>query len=150
MEHFKPCEFVDRVCYARWGDNCMRYIDVRLPVIMDFLREKLGRPITINNWQTGGPFEDRGLRDATSGDFLQFSDHTYGRAIDFNVQDISDADVQKAILNEYTDDLITLGVTGIEDGTPTWTHIGVSDLTGWGFKQVNGLYLIPRPALTVK
>jgi hypothetical protein len=112
---------------------------------MDTLREYFNKTIIINNWAVGGPFQDRGLRDSTSNVYDLYSDHSYGRAIDFNVEGMTDADVQKAILNEYADDLIILGLTGIEDSTPTWTHIGVSDLSTWDFKLINGIYIIPSP-----
>jgi hypothetical protein len=48
--------------------------------------------------------------------------------------------VQKLILAD-ADNLITMGVTGMENGTPTWTHLSVANLDSWGTIQ-NGIHLL--------
>jgi hypothetical protein len=122
----------------------MRFIDKRIPEIMDFLRDEFEKDIIINDWHWKGNFQQRGLRDKTAKEYKPYSCHSFGRAVDFDVDKTNSLDVQKKILNEYADDLITMGVTGVEDSTSGWTHITVSDVSAWGFKKVNGIFIIPR------
>ena len=147
MIHFKPFEFIPqktwnamRDIYGKPGEAAMRYINPKIPIIMDYLRDYFASPITINNWATGGGIDGRCLRLPDDPSYKLYSDHTRGNAVDFTVKGIDAPSVQKLILADL-DNLITLGVTGMENGTPTWTHLSVSDLDGWGTIQ-NGIHLL--------
>jgi hypothetical protein len=147
MIHFKPFEFIPqkiwnamRDIYGKPGEAAMRYINPKIPIIMDYLRDYFAAPITINTWATGGNIDGRCLRLPDDPAYKLYSDHTYGNAVDFAVTGIEAPQIQKLILTD-SDNLITLGVTGMENGTPTWTHLSVADLDGWGTIQ-NGIHLL--------
>ena len=54
--------------------------------------------IGVNNWHEGGPFSQRGFRDdpATGSTFSQ---HRFGRALDFDVVGMAADEVRSWILN---------------------------------------------------
>ena len=147
MKYFKPVEYLPKEVHDFCGDLGMRYIDQKIPLIMDAIRDFFGKPITINNWNIGGDRNGSCLRLPSNKDYIQFSDHSYGRACDFVVEGVDSISVQLNIVKSITlsAQLKTLGLTSIEDGTEGWTHIGVSHLDGWSIPIVNGISLIPIP-----
>jgi hypothetical protein len=164
-ENFLEQEFIPKSVYSLWGAKAMRFIDYRIPPIMQYLRNVYGVQIIINDWHVGGDFDRRCLRPYGSvanipafdlcnintppdPDFIEHSCHSFGRAVDFNVNGVSVSQVQQDILNKYCMDLLKLGVSGIEAFTDTWIHLSVSDFSLWTeLKQQNGIYLIPVPAV---
>jgi hypothetical protein len=139
MQYFKPQEFIPQSDWNQWGELAMRYINPKLPIIMDYLRDYFASSITINTWHIGGGIDGRCMRRPGDPAYKLYSDHTSGNAVDFTVSGIEASMVQKLILAD-ADNLISLGVTGMENGTPTWTHLSVADLDGWGTIQ-NGIHL---------
>jgi hypothetical protein len=94
----------------------------------------------------GGEFDGRVLRLPGDSAYMLTSDHNYNLAIDFVVVGVDSLQVQKDMLTTCGDDLIELGVSGIEDGTIGWTHLGISDLSQWTNIPVsNDIKLIPIP-----
>lgn len=141
MQHFKPQELIPQVDWNKYGELAMRYINPKIPLLMDYLREYFASPITINTWHLGqGGIDGRCMRRPGDSAYRLYSDHSSGNAVDFSVSGIDAPTVQKLILAD-ADNLITMGVTGMENGTPTWTHLSVANLDSWGTIQ-NGIHLL--------
>ena len=84
---------------------------------LDMLREDLG-PVTVNNWYWAGKFQNRGLR--TSKYYkgrVSYSQHTFGRAFDFDVKGMSAEQVRIHIRANHS----KYGITAIENGV-NWVH----------------------------
>ena len=92
--------------------------------IVQYIRTKTGEPITINDWVHGGRFKNRGLRNFTSSTGAKYSQHKFGKALDFVVSGMSADEVREKILGEWKDDLMELGLTAIEAGV-SWVHIDI-------------------------
>lgn len=97
--------------------------DARILWTLDAIRDLYGRPITVNNWTTGGNLTLRGWRpaDANLVPGVTVDQHKYGRAVDFNIDGVDPKkfcdDVLK-ITSQYEYNFIT----GLELGK-TWNHI---------------------------
>ena len=148
--NFTAGEFLPQETFKEYGALGMRYINPKIPLIIQWLRNKYGKPIIINDWVSGGKLDGRCLRILGDSAYKPYSDHNFGNAVDFNVKGVEVAQVQNDIINTFYTDLIALGVTGIEWQTPTWIHIAVSDLSLWDNIPVkNGIKLIPVPQKNV-
>lgn len=143
-KYFKTFEFVPKDLYKKLGDRSMRYINPKLVIIVDYLREKYGRSITINNWYLGGKLQYRGFRPFITLIGSYMSDHKYGNALDFNVNGMSSDEVWDSITGELYKELLELGLTAVEDKafTTTWTHISVADFEYYDLPTINGIKII--------
>lgn len=91
MKHFDITELVDKDVYQLHKENAIRFFDPRILEIIDWIRENIDRPITINNWNNGGTFSQRGLRHNRSNlvkskNRIYLSAHVLGMAFDFDVE----------------------------------------------------------------
>lgn len=122
-QNFVLQEFVNPDIYRAWGNRSIWFIDPRIIEVAQFIRTGLNVALTINNWHTGGQFQERGFRnpDTTTGGKL--SQHKFGRAIDISATGKTPADILDFI-NENWDELKKLGLTTVENitATPTWLH----------------------------
>ena len=108
------------------------FMDERIVVTIDTIRRLIGKPITINNWDSGGEFDERGLRcnicpivkNKTFLGELYLSAHVLGRAVDFNVQGMNPQEV--SIWIAFNKDKLPYNMR-IEKDTDTWTHLDVFD-----------------------
>lgn len=134
-KHFKAHEFVPPSIYNRRGDKSFELIDERILITMDKLREMLGKPITINNYNWGGNRSQSGLR--TRGFYKSskeyensLSQHKYGRAVDFLVKGMSAPDVRKFIYANKED----FPYVSFVEVDISWVHIdcrNCKQITTW-------------------
>lgn len=88
MKYFKVYELVDKTVYTKYKDNSVRFLDNRLLITLDVIRDILGVPMVINDWYWGGNNQQRGLRTnicpivKSKGNALYLSNHCFGRAFD--------------------------------------------------------------------
>lgn len=124
--YFYLYEFVPKEIYDRWGEKSIWFIERRIVLLADFIRDRFGKAMTINNWHEGGNFNYRGFRQRSCEIGSELSQHRFGRAIDFNLQDTTPEEVYKDILDN-NDMYIKAGATTIEDITfaKHWTHIDI-------------------------
>lgn len=62
-KYFKPYELVSRRVYTSYSEDIiMSRANPNLIKLIDWIRELAGVPLYINNWKSGGPFEERGYR----------------------------------------------------------------------------------------
>ena len=124
-------EFVDEGTYKQWGDSSIWFVDPRIITLAQFIRERLGKPCTINNWHSGGQYQYSGFdppggyRKATS-----LSQHRFGRAIDLKVSGMESngaPELRADIQGHWDLYHKATAITTIEDGNyaPTWCHIDI-------------------------
>jgi len=94
---------------------------------MEMIRTDISKPIYCNNWYYGGNSQYRGFRPWTTSVGARYSHHKFGRAIDFQVKDISPDEVRQYLLANETN-FMKAGISRIEDGrdAPTWVHIDLA------------------------
>lgn len=87
-EFYHMCEKTNRV------GRIFTIFDPTLLKVIDLLREKYGS-CTINNWKTGGPRKESGLRmmDTSTGAVL--SAHKFGRAVDCIFSKVSAEEIRQ-------------------------------------------------------
>lgn len=152
MKYFVPQEFIPKELWDylnnKFGNGAlgMRYINPKIIVFMEWLRETLGKPITINTWYLNLPpqytFDGRCLRLPSDKQYRISSDHNYSMAIDFDVQGMAAEDVRQLVLNTYATQFLALGGVSMEKGT-NWVHVGFAVLTdGWSADMHNGIAMV--------
>jgi len=123
MERIKCTKnfYHDEFVYPNGDFNLM---DSKIIIIAQWLRDTLGKSITINNYATGGQYKESGLRSLTTTTGAKKSAHKEGKAIDIKVAGMTAKEVYDWCLDHQME-LYGLGVREIEDNamTPTWTHI---------------------------
>lgn len=112
MKYFGIKELVCPHVYEIWGESAWQFLDKRLLENLDWLREKLGKPIVVNNWANGGQYSQRGLRcnvcpmliEKTDLRKVYLSAHIFGQAADFGVVGMKAEEVRDWII-AHADDL---------------------------------------------
>ena len=61
-QHFILEEFVCKEVFYKYGERSWMFLDEKIIITIDTIRRLIGKPITINNWDSGGEFDERGLR----------------------------------------------------------------------------------------
>jgi uncharacterized protein YcbK (DUF882 family) len=117
-------EFVSRPIFTSMRSNSIRLLDPRIFDIAQGIRDWYGTPITINNWHSSGTFQNRGFRAHNTNVGAIYSQHRFGRAIDFNLRNITPQKVYRDILDNQTH-FMNLGISCMEDirDTTTWVHV---------------------------
>ena len=119
-------EFVDPDTYKRFSNSSIWFVDPRIITLAQFIRERLGKPCTINNWNGGGKFQYSGFRPAQCTIGASMSQHRYGRAIDLKVKSMTANEVRADIISNF-DVYKKAGLTTIEheDFAPSWVHLDI-------------------------
>ena len=122
-KHFKIQEFVDKATYTRYGESSIRFMDTRILITADKVREYFGKSMTINNWSWGGDRNWSGLRTPNSSYYSMYSQHSYGRAIDFLISGVSAEEVRAEILKKPWHSAFKY-ITTLEDDV-SWVHADI-------------------------
>lgn len=120
--HFRAEEFVPKYFWKKFGEKCIWWISPEIISMGEFIRERYGKPVKINDWIFGGKLEYRGFRPATSTVGAEYSQHKLSRAIDFNVRGMTTKEVYDDIVKNWQKDWPFTTMEDIRD-TPGWTHI---------------------------
>lgn len=96
--------------------------DERLLWTLDQIRSLFGKPITVNNWATKGDLKYRCFRPQTYKSCALYSQHFYGRAVDFDVKGLSADQVRKEIIYRRKEEPAFQFINGLEINVP-WVHI---------------------------
>lgn len=117
-------EFVPEDVYKKYEQSSIWFIDPKIPLLAQFIRDWFENPVSINNWYLDGDRRNSGFRvsDCTVGSKL--SQHRFGRAFDFRIASISPEEIREVIRDNYTRFHDT-GLTTIEKDTSTWVHVDV-------------------------
>lgn len=117
-------EFICPEIYGRFGHASRWFLRLEIVEICQYIRTQTGKAIIVNNWYTGGPYEQSGLRPLTGDVGAEHSLHRYGCAADIKVADMTPFQV-KEFIQAHWPQLQQIGLTTIENikHTPTWTHL---------------------------
>lgn len=130
-KYFHISELVERVVFDRYGERAWRFFDPRLLENMLFIREKLGKAITVNNWKSGGSMSQRGLRTNVSPlvrkkTGLYLSAHLRGGALDFGVSGMTAIEVREWIKEHENEMPHPCRLERNLNGKPiSWVHLDV-------------------------
>lgn len=91
-KYFDIRELVSPIVYNRWKENAWMFFNPEVIAELDLIREKIGVPITINDWMYGGQLMQCGLRsnldpivkDATKKNQLYISAHMLACGFDLH------------------------------------------------------------------
>ena len=119
---FSLAEFVPPVIYEKYVDKSLWFIDPKIVQIAQFIRDRFGKPMTTNNYLTGGSYQYSAFRDSACTIGATNSQHRHGRAIDFRIKGITPQEVREDIIRNYGLYRPT-GLTTIEADTATWIHV---------------------------
>lgn len=121
--HFKIRELVSRNLYTAWGERCWEFLDPRLLLTLDQLGDRYGA-IGINDWASGGPLQNCGLRDFNDRQGAVMSQHKFGRAGDLHPNKTSPQEMHADILKNAAlfPELRALEAIA---STPDWVHADV-------------------------
>ncbi len=135
-KYFFLDEFVDPQTYLTKDDNGLSLIDSKLFAIADLLREKLGKPLRINNWyhyyvqlKAKGWSDDKVIKTILNSDYSKWSGyrsnlckigakasaHRKGEAIDPK----GDEDTMFEIVKSNAKEFYQLGLRRLEDPSIT-------------------------------
>ncbi|NDO73080.1 D-Ala-D-Ala carboxypeptidase family metallohydrolase [Shewanella sp. SE1] len=128
-KHFKIYELVDRQTYTDRGDRAWQLFNPRLLELLDQLRELFDAPITVNTWKWGGQFENRGLRTSASPYYRPYSQHSFGRAVDFDVRGLSADQARERIIEWFNAGLLEVDSITLELGV-NWVHLDIRNANG--------------------
>ena len=115
--HFKPTEYLPQSWIDQYDGMAPLAMDERILISIDSLRDFFGVPITINNYSKGLSY--RGLRTPICPQYKPNSQHSFGRAIDFDVQGMDAENVRQTILKNQSKFPL---ISRMEIGTE-WVHI---------------------------
>lgn len=131
-KNFVIQELIPPDLYNYIGDNLnrfYRYIDPRLVDLLQEIRDHFEKPMTVNNWYSGGSFNYRGWRpfdyykDSTNRPSLKVSQHQMGRAVDFTVKGLNSEDVRKELLKMH--DKGKFKHLGALEDSVSWVHADI-------------------------
>lgn len=128
-EKFQIYELLSRSDYDARGEKGWMLFDPRLLKLLDRLRELFDAPITINNWKWGGQFENRGLRTSASQYYSKYSQHSFGRAVDFDVRGLSADESREKIRQWFNEGKLEVDGIRMELGV-NWVHLDVANCSG--------------------
>lgn len=137
-------EFVSPDVMKTYGNKAIQFLDYRIISLAEFYRSYFGKPLTINNWNMGGKFKERGFRSPNSTTGAALSQHKFGRAFDCDIEETTPQEAYEAILKNKQK-FYDAGLRCLEDikATPTWLHSDIRETIGHGIKP--GDILIVKP-----
>ena len=95
---FSLRELVDEQTYKKYGDFAWNFFDTALLETLLYVREYVLKvPMTVNDWMTGGKFQERGLRHNLSAEVWKYTKeskqtmtaHSTGKGIDFDAKGLT-------------------------------------------------------------
>jgi len=127
--HFYHHEFFSKGMWQTHSKEFLKkLLDPKIVPIMEKIRTSLGKAVYINNWYwPTGNSQYRGFRPFSTSVGARYSQHKFGRAIDFHVKDMTPDEVRTYILDNQSE-YLRMGVTRLEDGRDarTWVHLDLA------------------------
>ncbi|MFA5803654.1 MAG: D-Ala-D-Ala carboxypeptidase family metallohydrolase [Melioribacteraceae bacterium] len=122
-KHFLVQELVDPFTYKLLGENSLICMDIRILKLLDQLRDYFNKPMHVNDWHVGGLMKSRGFRCPSNPVGANFSQHRFGRAADFTIDEINSDNVREIILaNQHLEPFDQ--ITAMEKNI-TWVHVDI-------------------------
>lgn len=133
-KYFGLHELVSEKVFKRYGEQAWQFFDPRLLEVLIWLREGIGVPLTCNNWQIGGMYQESGFRanmdsevkSKTDKGVLYCSAHSRGMGIDLrDVKKRYSAEEMRNWIRKHYDECPY--PIRMESGV-TWLHVDVCNL----------------------
>jgi hypothetical protein len=136
-KYFKTEEYVDPATFSKIGRSAIGLIDVRILWTMDKIKEFFGNnTVIINNWLWKGNRKFCGYRPYNCNVGAAFSQHKFGRAVDFLITSMDATIIRKEILSNQNNEAFQY-ITAMEDFRDMdWVHIDVRN-----FDRTNGIFV---------
>ena len=101
--HFGIKELVCQHVYDKYKNFAWNFFDFRLIVTINTLRDRINKAIYVNSWDSGGKFDERGLRCPHCGIVksktdLYMSAHCLGKGVDLEVEGLIAQEVRDWII----------------------------------------------------
>lgn len=126
--NFDLREFVPPELWMQYGERCVWFVDPRLFLIAEALRDVCRCPIRVNDWHTGGRIKYRGYRPPhlRQSGWALYSQHYRGAAFDSSARGLTPAEMLARVQNNLSV-FLPMGLTTAENPayTPTWLHLDV-------------------------
>lgn len=123
-KNFYLQEFVTPYLYKKWKDRSVIFVDERMIYLAQWIRDRFGKPMTINNWHSGGKFKYRGWRPPYCKVGSRYSQHKAGRGLDVSIVGISIKEIHEDIKdNQRLYYNYGLRVVESMEKAPTWMHL---------------------------
>jgi len=137
-KYFKTEEYVDPATFSKIGKSAIGLMDVRILWTMDRIKEYFNNsPVIINNWLWKGNRKFSGFRPYSCNVGEVFSQHKFGRAVDFLITGMDAITIRKEILDNQNKEPFQY-ITGMEDFKDMdWVHIDVRNFD----RTTNGIFV---------
>ena len=130
-KYFELHELVCDHIYHKYGHTAWQFIDPRLKITIDWIREHIDRSVYINNYEWGGNQTQSGVRcnlcrlvkTKTDKNSVYMSAHITAQAVDFSVVGMTAQEVRDWLV-EHQDELPY--PIRLEDDVD-WVHLDVRD-----------------------
>lgn len=119
-KYFSLVELVPQSVFTRWGDRSWEFLRPDALAMLDAVRLHFG-PIVVNDWFTGGHFQESGLREWMTETGALWSQHKFGSAFDMKPKQATPEEVHAYILFHPEKFPMLTTLEAIE-ATPTWIH----------------------------
>lgn len=120
-------EFVPPEIYKRWGLRSIWFVDKRMVLACQWLRDYTGKPVTINDWLWNkdeiSNYTLSGFRPPNCKIGAKLSQHKLKGAVDPKIEDMDGEEIRGIIRSNFHKLNIEFGITTIELGTSTWCHM---------------------------
>jgi hypothetical protein len=100
--YFELQELVCPHVYDVYKNRAWMFLDSRIILTLDTIRDRIGKSIFVNNWNWNGEYDERGLRcmrcdlvkaKIEAGE-MYMSAHLFGKAVDFDVTGLTSEEVR--------------------------------------------------------
>ena len=116
-------EFVPPETYKRWGEKSVWFINPRIVLFLQWIKDQTGgSKVTVNNWYWGGKRKYSGYRPPDCKVGAEESSHKRSDGVDFIVDGFSPIQIRKLMKDNFEYLHKKFGLTGYELKTKTWTH----------------------------
>lgn len=110
-KYFLLHELVCDHIYEKYGETAWQFIDEKAIITIDWIREKLDKPIYINNYEWGGGQTQSGVRcnicqlvkKWTDDNKVYMSAHITANAFDFSVKGMTAEEVRNWLVRNQED-----------------------------------------------
>jgi len=104
--YFSIDELVCEHVYNKYGAKAWMFFDTELLIMLDTIRDRIGKPIYVNDWMVHGKYSQRGLRclkceivqDKIMSNEMYMSAHCLGKAANFDVEGLLAEEVRQWIV----------------------------------------------------
>ena len=133
-KNFRLEELVCDHVFKKYGQTAWQFLDPRLIQTLNYIRDKINKPMEINNYYWGGGDSQSGLRCnlchlvyiRTKKDMVYMSAHCEGQAIDFSTENLT-ADEVREWLIKHQEELPYPIRLEHGDYADHWVHLDVRD-----------------------